>query len=96
MMELTEQFICPNRPACEAAIPQSHIVSNIDVQTGIRTVKAICPHCEQMHIGRYRLYGGNWSLIGQVERVTDERKRNGMKARIEHNAGHLQREAISA
>lgn len=87
-----EQMRCGNS-ACDSAVGHDCVASNIDIATGVRTVRIYCEHCQRLYQGRYQLRGGIWELIGEIEHVTDRRRITGMLARIDLRRGNVQRVA---
>jgi uncharacterized Fe-S cluster-containing protein len=89
LTENIPQERCPNE-ACDCAIPRTHVASNIDTKTGVRTVKIFCPHCDRVYQGKFELRGGQWQLVGGVELIADERRKRGMKQRVAQLTGQLE------
>lgn len=77
-----EQFVCINEH-CQANIPGSHVISEHDKRTGLRTITAVCPHCTTVARAPFILNGGRWHLAGNVERVTQPGKVRAAHRRVE-------------
>ena len=87
-----EQFNCPQ---CEEhpVIPSTHVESRLDQKPGVRpisrTVRVICPACNNAWKQRYALRGGEWSQDGSVDPLTGTELK-AFKGRISRLLGERQ------
>ena len=93
LIEQMEQAYCVN-DACGAVIPPEMVFRNLDrkspTRETARTVKAYCQHCDRAYEVRQVLRGGVWHNAGDVEVVTDAKRRRGILARVAHVRGEMQ------
>jgi hypothetical protein len=82
---------------CEAQIPAQHIARNLvpvpkdQIAPPTRQkVRAWCEHCDRLYEVTRELSGGAWTLVSDIEVVTDPKRLKSFKARIALIKGDIQ------
>ena len=82
---------------CDSRIAPDHIARNLlpvpkdAVAPATRQkVRAWCEHCDRLYEAVRELSGGTWTLLSDVELVTDPKRVAAFKARIAHLRGDIQ------
>lgn len=79
-----ESFLCLREGCDNQQIRREHIISKIDRNTGIRTVRAFHEPCDTLFKAEYQLVGGQWQILGKVEVVADARQREQFHTMLRH------------
>ena len=79
-------------PQCHSAIPRENIIAKLmpepkdgSIPPPRQQFRARCEHCNAMYEVQRELRGGVWQYAGEVETVTDAKRRASFFNRLEHN-----------